>query len=177
MDLETMELRKDDLVLRPVASTDLEELLELYGDPRVGGEMRFGVLDRVGVAELLVDYLDCWRDFGFGMWSARRVWDGAYVGEAGLRVHHRTKMPALRYATTADHWRKSYGATMAGVVLQDAFQRCELDHVDAFIRADNIASRRVGERIGMRIVDRLETDHGTVLRYQISKADWWAAQT
>ena len=64
-------------------------------------------------------------------------------------------------------------ATEAALIcLKYAFETLNLDKVIGRAQAENAASRRVLEKIGLKQVDKLYLDNKVWLLYKISKKEW-----
>jgi len=75
----------------------------------------------------------------------------AFVGWCGL--DHRDQdaaHPVLFYLLRASHRRKGLATEAAGALLGYAFLELHLDQVDGACAPENVASKRVMEKIGMR---------------------------
>jgi len=77
----------------------------------------------------------------------------AFVGWCGLDHRDRTRpAPVLFYLLKASHWGKGLATEAARAVLDYAFGPLGLDRVDGGAAPENLASRRVMEKIGMSYV-------------------------
>lgn len=91
---------------------------------------------------------------GFGLWAVRRKTDGVFVGQAGLTMQELPSgwVAEVGYLMNRAFWRQGY-ATEAAIGCRDyAFNRRNLPAVYAIIRTNNLPSRAVAERSGMRCV-------------------------
>ncbi len=76
-----------------------------------------------------------------------------FIGWCGLDHRDRSKAaPVLFYLLKADCWGTGLATEAAKAVLGCAFGELGLDRVDGAAAAENIASKRVMEKIGMRYV-------------------------
>ena len=134
----------------PLAETDFEDLHALHGDLRVirafGGtepstlEEARGFLDRK---------LMHWREHGFGIWMFRDE-DGAFVGRCGIHRWNglgRDEVE-LGYIVRSPLWSRGYATEIARAVVDHAFSTLELPELVGFTRTENLASRRVLEKLG-----------------------------
>lgn len=89
--------------------------------------------------------LDDRRDYSLAL-----TVDGQLAGTGG--IHLRDGDPScaeLGYLLHPDHWGKGIATEAAGLLLRFAFDTLRLHRVEALTRPDNLASRRVLEKIGM----------------------------
>jgi RimJ/RimL family protein N-acetyltransferase len=77
----------------------------------------------------------------------------AFIGWCGLDHRDQTRAaPVLFYLLRASYWGKGLATEAARSVLSHAFRTLDLHRVDGGAASENIASKRVMEKIGMRYV-------------------------
>lgn len=135
---------------------DVEDLLRLHSDPEVTRWVRHGRPETRGETEtLLASYLDEQHDRGWTKW---RVADrnGVLVGRAGFGPHDDGRGRELGYTLRRDLWGRGLATEVA-----DGLVGWHRDQVDAQLWAlaaiDNVASRRVLEKVGFGHIG--ETEH------------------
>ncbi|MEZ5990463.1 MAG: GNAT family N-acetyltransferase [Planctomycetota bacterium] len=148
-------LETDRLLLRPYGPADLEGLVTLLGDPVV---MRFWPepFDReraVGWYRRAEEQL---REHGYSRLATIERATGAYVGDCGLlrvgldgRDEH-----DLGWILRADRHGRGYATEAARALLDHALGPLALGRVVANMATDHLASRRVAEKLGMRLEKR-----------------------
>jgi RimJ/RimL family protein N-acetyltransferase len=160
-------LLTDRLFFRPFRETDQDDLAALDGDPEV---MRFlgdgRPHDRDQARERLDHLIGHWRQHGFGVWAlfAR---GGGFVGRCGVAYRHHPSAAELAYALTRASWGKGLATEAVRMALQHAFAVVRLPRVVAFARADNLASRRILEKVGMTLVGPHSYGGFAAVLYQI----------
>ncbi|HEX5316833.1 MAG TPA: GNAT family N-acetyltransferase [Candidatus Kapabacteria bacterium] len=87
---------------------------------------------------------------GFGRYAIILRESGDQIGNAGLmRTEVNGKLEVdLGYIIHANYWRKGFGLEAASAVLNYGTER-GIDRIVANMAHDNLASRRVAERLGM----------------------------
>ena len=107
--------------------------------------------DREQTRERLYRMVGHWREHGFGIWAlfAR---GGGFVGRCGVACQHHPSEAELAYTLTKASWGKGLATEAARSALTYAFEVVELPRVVAFARAENVASQRVLEKVGMTLV-------------------------
>ena len=143
----------DRLILRQFTPDDLDVLAALFADPEV---MRFslGVKTREQVHELLDRAIrnyapDGW---GFGLWAAVLKRTSDVTGYCGLsRFDDVDGQPEIEigYRHFPAYWGQGIGTEAATAVRDVAFGKLGLTRLICMIEAENIASVRVAEKIGM----------------------------
>lgn len=176
-------LTTERLVLRPFRADDLDRLVELDSDPEV---MRFLTGGTPTSREVYIENLprmmapsgrmDCW------VWAAETRRDNAFVGWFSLRPDPRRSEGEveLGYRLRRAAWNQGYASEGVSVLLARAFDDLGLDRVFALTMTVNLASRRIMEKTGLRLVKVFMEDwpdpipgaeHGDV-EYAMSRLDW-----
>jgi RimJ/RimL family protein N-acetyltransferase len=179
-------LKTERLVLRRFTDADVDHLVALDSDP---GVMRFltgaptprEVIETKILPEFLAD--DGSR---LGCWAAVERSTGAFVGWFQLR---RPQWPLeaqgpddaeLGYRLRTSCWGKGYGTEGSLALIGKAFAELGVARVVATTMAVNIASRRVVEKAGLRLVRTFHvaftdplpgTEHGEV-EYAVTRDEW-----
>lgn len=155
-------LKTDRLLLRPWRSTDFEPFAHLNADPRV---MKYfpKVLSREE-SDLLAQRLSKMIETqGWGLWAVS-VLDGAdFIGFIGLnRVDFQAPFtPAVEigWRLAYDFWGKGYATEGALAAVHYAFEILKLSEIVSFTPPQNLRSRKVMERIGMKHDPKDDFDH------------------
>jgi RimJ/RimL family protein N-acetyltransferase len=145
------------LVLRRFTRDDLDDLVELNSDP---GVMRFinggiptprNMVERTILPGYLAEYQ---RHPDFGHWAAIERRSGAFLGYLGLELEEGRARgdAALGYRMRSSVWGKGYATEGARAVIRKAFTELGVERVIAVTYEENLASRRVMEKLGMRLV-------------------------
>jgi ribosomal-protein-alanine N-acetyltransferase len=141
------------IVLRPVAVDDAQNLLELLSDPEVAvwlrGAGQEGPFDLDECASIVRQKVAHWTAHGFGM-SLAFVGDRC-VGRA-IAQHNRVAGRSeveIGWAVVSDMWGQGIATKLGGHALACATD-AGFERVVAFTRPDNVASRRVMEKLGLR---------------------------
>ena len=106
---------------------------------------------------------------GFGSYCVELRDTGEPMGLTGLIQREGLDAPDLGYAILGAHHGRGYATEAARATLTHARTDLGLDRVVAFIDADNVASRRVLEKVGMRPAGTYtaEGEHEPCLLYEI----------
>jgi RimJ/RimL family protein N-acetyltransferase len=123
-----------------------------------------------------------WLEHGFGCWVAREVSGGRVIGYLGLSVPAFLPeiLPAVEVGWRIDPsvWGRGYATEGATAALDSAFNTLGLEHVCSIPQADNPASARVAERLGMRLMREVTIPANErrgalkALLYDIGREDW-----
>ncbi|OHB33055.1 MAG: hypothetical protein A2882_14950 [Phenylobacterium sp. RIFCSPHIGHO2_01_FULL_70_10] len=148
-------LQTERLTLREAGPDDAAFILELLNAPgflRGIGDRGVRTLDqaRSYIEERMVE---SYRLQGFGMWIVTPRTGEAPIGLAGLVKRDVIPHVDVGYAFLESAWGKGYAREAAAAVLELARGRLGIDPVAAIVNPDNLASRRLLEKLGLRLVD------------------------
>lgn len=187
--LETERLR-----LRRFMESDVENLFELDNDRDVMRYINGGTPTAIDVIrdEILPGFLE--YDDGllaYGFWAVIGRQEGDFLGWVSLRPLEGTLREAsLGYRLHKAAWGKGYATEAARALLDQGFGEMGLERVSATTYEKNVASCRVMEKLGMKLVRRFrittddllsaDTYHsssldvwdGDDLEYAVDRADW-----
>lgn len=158
-------IRTERLRLRRFDVSDVDNLLELYGDPQVMRYLDNESWTRARIAdELLPSFLAEYQRYDrFGYWAAETE-GGSFVGRIALHPVILDPGPNALWqpaptdeATTVSigyricrYWRQGYASEAASAITELAFKQYAIGHAVATTMAVNTGSRRVLERVGFR---------------------------
>ena len=150
-----MILKTERLVLREADGDDAAFILDLLNAPGFIhgiGDRGVRTLDqaRAYIEERMVA---SYRLHGFGMWIVTPRDGPAPIGLAGLVKRDVLPHVDVGYALLESAWGKGYAREAAAAVLDLAQNSLGIDPVAAIVNPDNLASRRVLEKLGLRLVD------------------------
>ena len=173
------------LALREFEESDVDDLVELDGDPEVTRFINGGrPTARAEVARrLLPGYLAYHRRFpGYGHWAAMPRDGGEFLGWFQLRPADGgpPDEPELGYRLRRSAWGRGFATEGGRALIEHAFTELGACRVFAETMTVNIRSRRVLERCGLRPVRTFHQDwpehiDGAELgdvRYELDRARW-----
>jgi RimJ/RimL family protein N-acetyltransferase len=143
------------LEIRPVTADDTDALLQILGDPEVAYWLRpagqSGPFSRAECEQIIVRKLAHWTAFGFGMSLAFS--DGRCVGRStvGYNLVDGRAEVEVGWAVVRHSWGRGLGAGRAGPArAAPSHPGAGFERIAAFTRPDNLASRRVMEKLGLQ---------------------------
>src|SRR5437773_4853367 len=165
-------LETERMVLRRFTAADVDHLVDLDSDPEV---MRFLTGGRPTPREVIQnDILPAFlRSYepvsGLGVFAAIEKESGEFLGWFGFRPKDaaRPNEVALGYRLRRAVWGQGYATEGARALIRKGFTELGVQRVVATTFADNIASRRVMEKVGMSLVRT----------YRLTAADLLAGET
>ncbi|RAX43635.1 GNAT family N-acetyltransferase [Arthrobacter sp. AQ5-06] len=147
----------DRLRFRQMTSADLDSMSALLGDPTV---MTYypAPKSRDEAAQWIAWNEANYATHGYGLWIVE-THDGEFLGDCGLTWQHVNGHCELEagYHMRAEVQGRGYATEAAAACKDFARDVLHVQRLVAIIHPDNLASRRVAEKIGMR---HIEDDHG-----------------
>jgi [ribosomal protein S5]-alanine N-acetyltransferase len=163
-------LTTERLVLREFEEDDWRAVLAYQSDPRYLRFYPWTERSEASVREFVGGFLARQKD------KPRRVFQvavtlpaehGRLIGNCGVRVNDtRQREGHIGYELDPDYWGRGYATEAARAVLAYAFEQLKLHRTLAECTADNVASARVLEKLGMR----REAHFG---EHEHFKRRWW----
>ena len=140
------------LLIRELVDEDLPGLCRVLQDTEVTYAYE-RVFPEKEVRSWLKRQFQCYAMEGFGMWAVVLKETGERIGHAGIsmQVYGDEELPEIGYMFEKAFWHQGF-ATEAVIACRDyAFSVLGMNTVYSVIRADNMPSRAVARRNGMRI--------------------------
>jgi RimJ/RimL family protein N-acetyltransferase len=156
------ELRGDRLLLRPLRVTDVDAAFAILGDEETTAAVSWRQPSRESTAIWLSHRIDDQLQYGVSMWGIELLAVGELVGLCGFFPRSEPRWE-LAYVVHARHWRQ--GLAREAVSLAVAHARTQGREIFATIRPDNVASRAVAERAGLRLAGSEHAARGELLVY------------
>ena len=93
-----------------------------------------------------------WNKHGYGPWAVIEKESGALIGHCGLKFAEKLSATELMYAIHPDYQGKGYASEASKAALEFGKQQLKIDRIVAYTLPENLASRRVMEKLGMRFI-------------------------
>ncbi len=159
------------LFLREMKENDLDMLFKVLGDKE---NMRYYpyVFDKVHVQRWIKNNIERYRVFGFGLWAVCLKESGEMIGDCGITMQNinGTILPEIGYHIRADKQHNGYAKEAAHSVKDWGFVHTPFKILYSYMKADNIASAKTAEAMGMHITDTyLDDMYDKVLVYSINR--------
>jgi [ribosomal protein S5]-alanine N-acetyltransferase len=168
----TVILETSRLLLREFRRDDTEALALVISDPET---MRFypAPFDRAGVEQWIERNLRRYAQYGHGLWGMVLKSTSELIGDCGLTFQSVGDVDELEigYHVRRDLWGQGLATEAARACRDYGFDRLSVERIISLIRPENVPSRRVAEKNGMKIWK--ETLHADLqhLVYRISRED------
>lgn len=166
-------LETDRLVLREMTVADVDDLMQIFGDPEA---MRYypSTKSRNEAQDWVRWVLNSYAANGFGLWLALRKDTGEFAGQCGLTLQDVDGVvePEIGYLFVRRLWGQGLATEAARACRDHAFGPLDLERVISLPDPANLASRRVAEKIGMTLERKvwIERWHKTSCVYAIHRS-------
>jgi RimJ/RimL family protein N-acetyltransferase len=135
------------LLLRPLTTADLDDIVELNAMPEV--IRRMGTYSRQAALDRLERNEQEWEERGHGLVSIVERASGRFLGRSGLKYWPQFDETEVGWVLRPDAWGQGFATEAGQACLDWGFETLELPYITAMIVPDNRASIRVAERLGM----------------------------
>ena len=160
------------LILRQYTEDDALAFFELNSDPEVMRYVPDESMKTVDEArEILITHpLTDYRNHGFGRWACILKSTGEHIGFCGPKYLPEISDVDLGFRFTPSNWGKGYATEAARACVNYGFSRLRFDHIVGLSEADNRASIRVLEKVGMQFTGIVSLFGYEFRRYIIYRA-------
>jgi ribosomal-protein-alanine N-acetyltransferase len=171
MEIPTLETAR--LVLRPFAESDAGPLCRILSEK---GILRYfpnpeaPPLDKV--QRLVARQLEHWAEHGLGWWAVEARQDPELIGWCGLQFLPELEEVEVGYLLSRAYWGQGLTTEAAFASVQHGFERLELAKIVALAHPENGASRRVAEKLGMRLVGPILLWGLDLCRYEVDRGSF-----
>lgn len=161
------------LIFRRFADADTDAIFGLRSDAEF---MRF--IKPVETRRETVSWMRMvsryWETDNFGFWAVVLKENGAVAGWSGTWLLWETKEPEIGFAVAPALWGKGYGTEAAAFALKYTFENRNAERAVSLTMPENLASRRVMEKLGMRFEGEKYFDSYrlTLARYAMTRKEY-----
>lgn len=145
-------LQTERLQLREISHEDCDELLKIWGDAEA---MRLfpKTLNREEMIAWIDRNLTRYKSYGYGLWAVILKESQQFVGDCGLMVQQVDGAEELEvgYHFNRKFWGLGLATEAARGCMEYAFNHLNRRRIISMIRPENVSSRRVAERNGLKI--------------------------
>lgn len=160
-------LRTDRLLLREYRPADFDAFAANLADPVA---TRFiDAADRKAAWRMFGCQAGLWVLHGAGWWTVELAATGELVGHVGAFFREGWPEIELGWNTYRNYWGKGYASEAAREMMRYAFDVRKEKRVTALIEAENKASVRVAERLGLQLESETELFGKPVGRYVFAR--------
>lgn len=164
------------LVLRMPTRSDVDHIFQLGNNPEVMRYITYGRTQTFSEARADLRRRIRQSKNGFGYWVTEEQGTGHFVGWMALKPLDDTRDIEIGYRFLEEHWNKGYATEAGRRMLRYAFAEKELNRVVSVALADNLASTRVMEKIGLQYDHTGRYYDTECVFYVIDRQTWLALE-
>jgi ribosomal-protein-alanine N-acetyltransferase len=173
-DVQTKIVETKRLFFRRFIPDDLKALFALYSDPEVRRYFPEGTLTYEETKEELEWFLNGHPAHPeLGLWATIHKETGEFIGRCGLLPWTIEDRPEVEvaYMLAKAYWGQGLGTEAAQAILDYGFEQLQLSRLICLIDAENQASQKVAQKIGMTFEKEVDDGKGPALLYSTSKRE------
>lgn len=141
------------LLLRPVNTSDADDLFRIYGDPATNTFNPAGPYSDIDHARnVLARWLSHWETYRFGDWAiSLKDNPERIIGFGGLSIRSYADLSVnnLGYRFSTESWGKGLATEFAKFAVSYGFCELQLPEISAVVRANHLASQKVLTNAGL----------------------------
>lgn len=152
------------LLMRKPDEGDVDALFKIFGDPRTNTFNPDGPYKERSEAEISIGrWLTHWERCGFGPWTVSlQTAPLEIIGFGGISyaMYDEQERINLGYRFSTQVWGKGIASEFAEASILSCFRLLRFPEIFARVSANNVASRRVLEKAGLRQIEVFFDPHG-----------------
>ncbi len=161
------------LLIRPLESSDAEDLFLLDQNPEVMKYIGISPLTEVAQSEKVIQMIiNQYEKFGIGRYAVIERESGTFIGWSGLKlndekVFEHQNFYELGYRFLPDYWGKGYAQETANAFIQKGFDALNLPEIFAYAHSENKASINTLQKVGFTKTGEFMEPDGLCYWYEI----------
>lgn len=145
MKIETCRLQ-----LRHFKPDDADELYRIYSEPELFKYMSNEKPLLWEQTQKVIDlFTENWRQHQFGVWAVVHKKHQKLIGHCGFKFLENTQEVQIGYLLLKPYWGRGLATEAASAAMMYGFEVANLRKIVAIAKPENLASRRVMEKLGM----------------------------
>lgn len=159
------------LLLRPMKMSDIDELVDVFDDPKVIASFDVASFDRKQIEQWVKRNLAHQDNHGYGLFSVILKSNGLLIGDCGLEHMEIAGLEEVEfgYELNSNYWNQGYATEAAMAVRDFAFQQLHVPQLTSLVRVGNIAAKRVSEKVGMTCNAEIARNNQHYCQYSIKR--------
>ena len=162
------------LILREMTMEDHAPLLAVLSDPLA---MKYypRPFDGPMVEQWIRWGLSGYKERGFGLWAMVHREEDRVIGDCGLTIQLVDGIEEIEigYHLLRSHWGRGYATEAASACRDWVFDVLDRDRVISWMGPENAPSRRVAERVGMKLEKQTKNRYGKdAVVYSVERGEW-----
>lgn len=112
----------------------------------------------------------------FCRWKLRAKPGLEMIGLCGLGFWQDTQEPEIGWWLARRYWGRGLATEAAQIALHDAFERLEFNRIISVARTTNEASKRIMEKLGLKLESEFERDGVRLVRYVMNRSRYFTCR-
>jgi RimJ/RimL family protein N-acetyltransferase len=146
-------MESERLFFRELTSSDSRDLAKVLSNP-VSMKYYPHPFSKAEVDNWISWNINNYRNDKFGLWALILKTTNTFIGDCGITLQNIDNeiLPEIGYHIIPSHTRQGYASEAAAACANHAFSCLNFPCIYSYMKNDNIPSRKVAERIGMKQV-------------------------
>lgn len=163
-------LKIGNFTMRPIESSDLDALVEIWADPEVTRFLpsRGVAIPREKVEKALLTFVEHWQQ-DYGIWAIVENASSQMIGYCGLRYLDELSEVEVLYGLGKAYWGRGIATQATKAAVSYGFDIAKLHRIIAMVLPDNLASKRVIEKAGLQYEKQIYIFNLDALYYSIQQ--------
>lgn len=156
--------------MRPIESSDLDALAEIWADPEVTRFLpsRGVAIPREKAEKALFTFVEHWQR-GYEIWAIVENTSSQMIGYCGLRYLDELSEVEVLYGLSKTYWGRGIATQAAKTAVLYGLNVAKLNRIIAMVLPDNIASKKVIEKAGLQYEKEIYIFNLDALYYSIQQ--------
>ena len=171
-------LETDRLILRELKSSDAEAFFAMDHNPKVHQYLWNKPVQKIEeTIEVITFVRQQYVDNGIGRFAIILKQTNEFIGWAGLKynteeVNHKINFYDIGYRLDEQFWGKGYASEASFAWLKYAFETMNIKTIEAAAHAENVASNRILQKMGMQMTEHYLEDEVSWNWYQLENENY-----
>ena len=171
-------LETDRLILRELKSSDAEAFFAMDHNPNVHEYLWNKPVQKIEeTIEVITFVRQQYVDNGIGRFAIILKQTNEFIGWAGLKynteeVNHKINFYDIGYRLDEKFWGKGYASEASFAWLKYAFETMNIKKIEAAAHAENLASNRILQKMGMQMTEYYLEDEVSWNWYQLENENY-----
>jgi len=160
--------------VRPFVRTDFAEFVKLHQNPNIMKHFFSGVKSLLEAKKKFDFILDHYEKYGFSYFPVFKKEDDEYIGQTGV-VNNPDGSVNLCFLFKEKFWGQGYATETTKATLKYCFEILELEKIKAMSTVENVNSRKVLEKCGLKFVEQRQvSEKFNIAFYELTKEQYFA---
>ena len=161
------------LMFRKITQEDYNNLKEIISDPETMKYYPQPYNDE-GVQKWIDWCIGCYKKRGFGLFAIILKENNKFIGDCGITLQNINGKDVFEigYHINKKYWNQGYASEASQYMKDYFFANTEYDEVYSYMNKENIPSRRIAEKNGMKFVEEYSDGEENLVVYKITRSEY-----